>query len=91
MPGEIASNNTTTVSNDAQYYRYWIYSAEQMAFQKRMEENMGKRYRVGTVIYRGKRRNYTQMSTTANSHYSDAQIVAQGDMRTTKYTPPRGE
>lgn len=80
----------TTSSNS--YFRYWLYSSSQMEFQKRMEENMGKRYKVGTVIYQGKRRNYTELSTSpTSSQYSDAKIVAQGDMRTIKYTTPRGE
>lgn len=78
-----------TTSNS--YYRYWLYSSSQMQFQQRMEENMGKTYKVGTVIYRGKRRNFTQLSTQNTSQYSDAKVVAEGDMRQIKYTMPRGE
>ena len=37
-------------------YRYFIYSSEQMAFQKTMEERRSKTYHVGTVIVNGKRR-----------------------------------
>ena len=71
-------------------YRYFIYSSEQMAFQKKMEEKVGKTYYVGTVIYRGKRVSFTEMSKTGNSTYSDAKIVAEGDYTKMKYTLPRG-
>ena len=71
-------------------YRYFIYSSEQMAFQKRMEERMGRTYQVGIVIYRGKRVSFTELSRTGNSTYSDAKIVAEGDMTKFKYTLPRG-
>ena len=71
-------------------YRYFIYSSEQMAFQKKMEEKTGKTYYVGTVIYRGKRVSFTELSRTGKSIYSDAKIVAEGDFTKMKYTLPRG-
>ena len=74
-----------------QDYRYFIYSSAQMAFQEKMETKQGKTYRVGTVIYRGKKRSFTELSRTGTSTYSDAQIVAQGDINSMKYTLPKGE
>ena len=71
-------------------YRYFIYSSEQMAFQKTMEERRSKTYYVGTVIVNGKRRSFTELNITGTSHYSDAIIVAEGDLKSFKYTLPRG-
>ena len=72
-------------------YRYFFYSSEQMQFQEKMETKQGKNYKVGTVIYKGKRRNFTEMSRTNTSRYSDAKLVAEGDISRIKYTLPKGE
>lgn len=71
-------------------YRYFIYSSDQMAFQKRMEEKLSKSYQVGTVIVNGKRRSFTELNRTGTSNYSDAIIVAEGDLKKFKYTLPKG-
>jgi len=75
----------------AQDYRYFIYSSEQLEFQKKMESKLGKNYKVGTVISRGKKKSFTELSKTGKSRYSDAKIVAEGDINLIKYTLPRGE
>ena len=71
--------------------RYFIYSANQMEFQKKMANKRGKNYHVGTVIANGKRLPYTELSRTGQSTYSDARIVASGDINTFKYTEPGSE
>lgn len=75
----------------AQNYKYFIYSSEQLSFMERIEAKMGKKFKVGTVIYKGKKRSFTELSTTGKSNYSDAKIVAEGDISTIKYTLPKGE
>lgn len=74
-----------------QNYKYFIYSSEQLKFKEKMEAKMGKKFKVGTVIYKGKKRSFTELSNTGKSNYSDAKIVAEGDITTIKYTLPKGE
>lgn len=71
--------------------RHFIYSANQMEFQKEMARKRGKSYHVGTVIANGKRLPYTELSRTGTSTYSDARIVASGDINTFKYNAPGSE
>lgn len=71
-------------------YRYFIYSSDQMKFQKKMEEKVSKTYQVGTVIVNGKKRSFTELSKTGVSTYSDAVIVAEGSLKKFKYTLPKG-
>jgi hypothetical protein len=71
-------------------YRYFIYSSEQMEFQKKMEEKAGRNYQVGTVIASGKKRPFTELSKTGESNYSDAKIIAEGEIKKFKYTLPKG-
>lgn len=71
--------------------KYFLFSREQMEFMKNMEAVQGKRFRTGTVIVNGIRKQFTELSSSGVSRYSDAKIVAQGDISRIKYTPPRGE
>ena len=71
--------------------KYFMFSREQMEFRKSMEANQGKRFKVGTVIVNGVRKPYTEMSDSGKSRYSDATIVAYGDISKIRYTPPKGE
>ena len=72
-------------------YRYFLFSREQMEFRKAMEAKQGRKFKVGTVIISGVRKPYTELSITGKSIYSDADIVAHGDISTMKYTLPKGE
>ena len=71
--------------------KYFLFSREQMEFRKIMEAKQGKKFKVGTVIINGVRKPYTEMSDSGKSRYSDANIVAHGDISKIKYTPPKGE
>lgn len=71
-------------------YRYFIYSDEQLAFQKKMEQKVGKTYTPGTVIVNGRVRSFTELSRSGKSTYSDAVVVAEGDVKKFKYTLPKG-
>lgn len=71
--------------------KYFLFSREQMEFRKSMEAKQGKKFKVGTVIVNGVRKHYTEMSDSGVSNYSDAKIVAHGDISKIKYTPPKGE
>lgn len=75
----------------AQDYRYFFYSSEQLAFNTKMEAKQGKRYKVGTVIYNGKKKYFTEMNRTGKSNYSDAKLIFEGEASKFKYTLPKGE
>ena len=70
--------------------KYFLFSREQMEFMKKMEAVRGKRFKTGTVIVNGVRKPYTEMSNSSNSRYTDAQLVAKGDISNMRYTPPKG-
>lgn len=71
-------------------YVYFKYSAQQEEFFKRVEESMGRRYKVGVVFTKGTKKSFTEMSSTPTSRYSDTKIVAQGEQSDFKYTIPGG-
>lgn len=71
-------------------YVYFKYSAQQEQYFKGIEEGLGKRFRVGTVISRGTRKSFTEMSTSPNSRFSDVKIVAEGEQSNFRYTLPGG-
>ena len=71
--------------------KYFIYSYEQLQMRKQVEHKMGKKFKVGHVIVDGVRKPFTELSSTPNSRYADAKIIAQGDPRTMNYTEPKGE
>lgn len=71
--------------------RYFIFSSEQMKFQKQMADKMGKNYIVGRVIVGGVRKNFTSLSDTESIGYSDEEIVASGNYLKMKYTLPKFE
>ena len=71
--------------------KYFIYSSEQLNLRKQVESKMGKKFRVGHVIVNGARKPFTELSSTPNSRYSDAIIVAKGDPTLMRYTLPEGD
>ena len=71
------------------YIRYFMFSASQMKLKKEIAEKLGRELVLGTVIIKGEAKQFTEIVKNPNSmRYSDAQIVAQGDIRTIKYTNP---
>lgn len=74
----------------AMEYGYFFFSSEQANLQREMEEKVGRKYVVGTIIYKGKKRNFTELCSTNSSRYSDAVLVAEGKPSGFKYTKPHG-
>ncbi|MCM1235482.1 MAG: hypothetical protein NC489_35735 [Ruminococcus flavefaciens] len=73
--------------------KYFLYSPTQMKFRKQVEEKMGKRFRVGTVIVNGVRKPFTELSSTKTSRYADAIVVTEMDTDSDtapKYEMPEG-
>lgn len=71
-------------------YKYFLYSASQLNKRKELEAKMGKTFIPGTVLYKGQKVIYTELSSVPNpSHIPDSKIVAQGEVPGIKYTPGR--
>jgi hypothetical protein len=75
------------MAEDSKYMRYFLYSREQMKIKKSVQEKLGKRFKLGTVIVKGLPKEYTEISTDPkNVKFSDTEIVVYGDIRELKYT-----
>lgn len=72
------------------YNRYFMFSQEHMRYLKELEAKQGnKNYRPSTVLVGGSYKPYTNMVTDPKVYtdrYSDARIVASGDIRKMKFT-----
>lgn len=67
-------------------YRYFLYSNTQYNERMSIEKSMGKKYVPGKVFYKGKWRQFTQMSTVpSNARYADARLVAEGNLEDLNY------
>lgn len=71
-------------------YKYFLYSPTQESFFKKVEESMGRTFKVGTVFYKGIKKSFTEISSTPNNQFSDSRIVAEGEETSFKYDIPRG-
>lgn len=77
------------VSVTEKKYRYFLYSQTQHASCDAIEKKVGRRYIAGQVLYNGKRRQFTEISTSSeNNRYSDAKVVAEGYLEDMDYTLP---
>lgn len=55
----------------------------------KVEANLGKQIKFGTVVVNGVKKEYTDIVIDPNkSKFSDAVIVTHGDIRKIKYTEP---
>ena len=67
-------------------YKYFIYSAAQLRDRTNIEKQIGKQFIPGSVVVGSKNRQYTELSNTGVSRYSDAVIVAEGNVSQMSYT-----
>ena len=74
------------MANNSDDYRYFIYSTSQMRDRIDIEKNIGKVFVPGTVVVGSRKLKYTELSKTGTSRYSDAIIVAQGNLSKMSYT-----
>ena len=69
-------------------YRYFIYSETQYKERVEIEKRIGRVYKPGIVVYKGRKKQYTEVvSSVENLRYADCKIVAEGyieDMTFTK-------
>lgn len=60
-------------------YKYYLYSVKQMQDRRALELKMGKRFMPGSVIYKGRKRAFTEISNKSTSnYYTDSTVVAEG-------------
>lgn len=70
-------------------YKYFIYSRTQAREREATEKSIGKKFRPGEVAVGAKMAQFTEMNSTGVSRYSDAKIVAEGELSRMNYTPIR--
>ena len=72
--------------------KYFIYSPTQLRFRRQIEEKMGKRFYPGYVIVNGVRKAFTELSSSKESRYADAIVIAEMDdaVNNIKYDLPEG-
>lgn len=78
-----------TQKNPDDVYVYFIYSESQEKFRSEIEKTMSRKFIPGTVMVRGEKRKYTEMSTTnTQGIHPDAKIIAEGLKSKMKFTKP---
>jgi hypothetical protein len=70
--------------------KYFLFSPQQQAFRKQTELKLGRTFKPGQVIVNGRRKAFTELTTTPPEklRYSDYQTVYYGDPTKVKYTMP---
>jgi hypothetical protein len=66
-----------------------MYSAQQYRDRTEIEKSIGKTFKPGIVTMGAKRLQFTEITVNGESRYSDAKIVAEGEIETISYTPTR--
>ena len=73
-------------------YRYFLYSKDYLDEQTTILEKRSKVFIPGTVVVNGIRKQFTQISSSANiPRFIDTQIIAEGEETSFKYDKPRVE
>lgn len=74
------------------YYRIFVYSAEQKKEKDSIAAKMGQKYIPGSLVIKGQKKLFTDIVLDINKfRYSDARVVAEGDIRRVSFTAPRNE
>lgn len=73
-------------NNEKVDFRYFIFSSSQMKDKIEIEKKIGRKYQPGTVLTKGSYKQFTDIiKEPTHKRYSDAIIVAYGDINTMKY------
>ena len=68
------------------YYRYFVFSRNQLEDIKRREEKLGRYATIGKVIVDGIAKEYTDIILNMESaKYADSIIITEGDIRKITY------
>ena len=61
-------------------YAYFLYSQQQVDDKNELLDKMNRKFQLGTVIFNGKKREYSSMSDKPElPRYADIRIVSEGD------------
>lgn len=72
--------------------KYFMYSREQHNIRQQIEKDIGRSFYPGTVIVRGRQKLFTEMiSNPKLSRFTDAELVAEGEITEMTYTMPKSE
>jgi len=73
--------------------KYFLFSATQLRFRQDAELKLGRRFKPGQVIVKGKKHPFTEISSkpASEGRYSDFREVYHGDPTKVKYTMPTAE
>lgn len=67
-------------------YKYFLYSRQQFLLRTEVEAKLGKTYIPGKVMYKGRWRDFTEISDTpTNNKFSDAKVITEGDLDKIQY------
>ncbi len=77
------------MANANSNYRYFLFSQQFIADKNKVYDKINKTMVLGSVIYNGSRREYCALSATPTLHnYTDARVVAEGDITKISHTQP---
>lgn len=73
----------------ADIIHYFLFSKSQLDMRIELEKKMSRKFKPGTVIVNGVKKQYTEIVTDPkNSRYPDAVVVAYGNKKDMKYYDP---
>ena len=72
-------------------YRYFLYSDSQYRMRREIEATINKKFIPGKVLYKGKWKNFTEISSSPDNGFSDCKVVAEGYLGDMQYQDFRSE
>lgn len=60
-------------------YKYFLFSQQQFLLRSEVEAKLGRTYIPGKVMYKGRWRDFTEISDTpTNNKFADAKVITEG-------------
>lgn len=67
-------------------YKYFLYSRQQFLLRTEVEAKLGKTYIPGKVMYKGRWRDFTEISDSpTNNKFADAKVITEGYLDKVQY------
>lgn len=75
------------MNNDNEPIKYFLFSSQQMKMKIEVEGKIGRKYRPGTVLVKGRYKQFTDiLDTPVNFRFPDSILVASGKLSEMTYT-----
>ena len=71
--------------------KYFLFSKKQLDLRLKVEQGIGKTFKPGEVIVKGKRKVYTEISDSSESQFKDSIVVLKEDIDKAVYTEPASD